>query len=492
MRLGESWWAGVPMLGPGLSLLSVYLLWFVLQELGLVMGSQDSLLTIGLTGAGWALAWGLLLAGAAAGGWGVRLVVLPALVLSLLPSSGILLMDGFSGWVLIVALALFLVWRWRQDWDGPAPDLLVPGVIILLIYSVLADRSLLMRQYEVKEMAGFIAAVMDTETLVISLYAGGILFALGGLLGDLGAVAVNRASEWLLRMPAPLLAAVGVTACLVKIAWAVSRYTGPAWLTGAAMAAAIAGWLWLTHPRPDDPPPARYPVILLAAGFVLVSLSFGYAFLFRDLQPITLHQAVMLTGAALLLAGGGCLVLGRRAAACLAGLAGIWFLLFEGALILERLDPAVSDGLVHGALLGWAAWHWRRGRRDSAPYALLCGAVLWLLVLDGLGWLLEQNPGGLIFLGLFLLLLLYGLGLLVARAVTTARRQGVALVGLGLGGLLLLFATASWGQLTDLGHIFSPATLPVLGYALLAPPVLLYGLLHPICQVSAEGRGARV
>lgn len=488
MLLGDRLQARVPILRPGLALLAVYVLWFVLQEAGLVRGSQESLLTIALTGAGWAVAWGFLLAGAAAGGWGVRILVTVALGLSLVPSAGVLLLQGSSGWVLLAALGIFLTWRWRREWDGPAQDLLGSGVIILLIYGVLADRSLLLRQYHVDEMAGFIALVMDTEVLVISLYAGGILVALGGLLGDIGGGVAGRLSVRLARLPAPLLAAAGALACLGKIGWAVSRDTSPAWLTAAALAAAMAAWLWLSRPQAGDAWPDRQPLPLLWAGFVLVSLTFGWSLLFRELEPISFGTAIRVTGGSLLLAGAAGLVLGRRGPARLAGLAGLWLLLMEGGAGLERLTPAVIDGLLHLLLLGWTAWLWARGGRASAAYGLVCGAVLWLLALDGLNWLLEQAPEGPLYLGIFLLVALYGLVLLVVEAARAGERQGVALAGLGLGGALLLFTAASWGRLSDVGEIYAPSGLPVLGYALLAPPVLLYSLLRHAHQM--EGRSA--
>jgi hypothetical protein len=474
----------------------------VLLGVMLAGGPGASVMGMVLTSAGLAMAWGCLLAGATAGGWLARLGVLGVLGLSMWPAAAAL-SRGYSGVLLLVGLAAFLVWRWWRADAQPGLDLAVTGALALVLFATLADRTAVLRADHGQVLYGLF---LEGETAVLAVVALPILAVAGAAIGDGAGSLAGGAASWLVRLkPQMLLALTGVTA-VAKLGWDLYRYHGAGWLTGLLLAAAWAAWYLLARPRAgslsrEGEWPRRMPgvVLLPALAFMLVN-EFG-----RRVLPASLTGAQFFlfcfyaTGTVALLLSLGALLAGRRPLALAGGLIGLWLLLasgdgtvplpwpvFDRLSGLPKLELAAIDGLVTLGLAGAALWRWRSGRRDPAPYALTLGALAVMTGFfgaDALMW----NPD----LAVIPVLVgaVYALAVAAGEAARREGRRAVTWAGLAMGGALLAFSLGGRATVTDMREMYSSAYMPALGYGIFALCLFVLELLRRFHAVTAEGRG---
>lgn len=492
----------VPLLWPGLILSGLLLLLMFLQGAGLRLGSQSSALAMGLTCTGLALAFGYLMAGATAGGWAARAVVLAALAAAMFPVRAAMT-RGYSGYLLLAGLLIFLAWRWRQKESHPVLDFLGSGVIVLLTYTVISDRSSIFGH--ASDGQSLFQLMLSAQAFVLGLAAGVVLQLIGAGLGDAGLEVTHRFSIRLAQLPSGLLAGVTMAAAFAKLLWDGSRYAGSGWGMALLVGGFMSAWIWAAWPRPADSWPRRMPAVIGAVALAMVLMKeFGVPELGGLHTPVQgLMIALYAAGFAALALGVGALLLGRRPAALVAGLAGIWLLfatangevhvtvpVLSALSHLPKLDGIAVDGVLHLALAAWVAWLWLRGRRDPVPYAISLMTVPVSLGFNAIDKVIEQDAALLILL-LITGAALYCLWLIHRGATRRQGRGGVVWTGLGVG-LFLLTATA--GYWTDLSGAadgyFAPGSMATLGWGMFAYVIYGTGLLRQFHRLTAE-RGDR-
>lgn len=485
----------VPLLRPGL-IVAIILLGIMLAG-----GPGASVTGMILTSAGLAVAWGCLLAGATAGGWLARLGVLGVLGLSMWPAAAAL-SRGYSGVLLLVGLAVFLVWRWWRADAQPGLDLAVTGALALVLFATLADRTAVLRADHGQALYGLF---LEGETAVLAVVALPVLAVAGAAIGDGAGSLTGAAASWLVRLKPGQLLLLTVVTAVAKLGWDLYRHHGAGWPTALLVAAAWALWYLLARPRASSLSregewPRRMPgvVLLPALVFMLVN-EFG-----RRVLPASLTGAQFFllcfyaTGAVALLLGLGALLAGRRPLALAGGLIGLWLLLASGDGTLSlpwpvlrqlsglpKLELAAMDGLITLGLTGAALWRWRSGRRDPAPYALTLAALLVMTGFfgtDALMWNPDRAE---------ILVLVGGVYALAVAAGEAARREGrqaVAWAGLAMGGALLAFSLGGWATVTDLHEMYSSIFMPALGYGIFALCLFVLELVRRFHALTAEGR----
>lgn len=479
----------VTLLWPGLIVTALFWLLMLLQAGGLGVGGAESYLAGGLTVLGLALAWGYIMTGATAGRWPARLLTLLLLAVFLIPAR-VALMKGFSGYVLLAALAAYLIWQWRVPDDETVPDLLVTGVLVLLFYSVAAERTLLYG-------GRFFSLVLSAQALVMVAPAGAAFMVVGAVPGDAAVSLVRRSMPALARFPAGLLLGAAMAVAVAKLLWDGGHTPAVAWVTGLVPAALAAGWVWLNRPR--GPWPARQPLLLASLGLavLLAQVFLGHWAARGTTSDALLLAAVTLDGLVALVIAGASLLAGNRPVALLAGLAGLWMLFAPVGVAVEipvaglawaahlpRLTTQVFDGLWNLGLAGFAVWQWLKGRREPGLHALLLAGLVAMQGLDLLDTAMSGAGARLLGPLLFAGAGVYGLWLLLNG---TARRTGktaIAYGGLGLGLTLLAAALGYWDGVARLGSNFWD--LARFGYALFWPPLLVYGLVRQTAHREAE------
>jgi hypothetical protein len=483
-------WGRVPLLRAGL--LGSLLLFGVM-----LAGGAGGLPGMALTSAGLALAWGFLLAGATAGGWGARLAVLAVLGVGLVPAWAAL-SRGYAGIVLLAGLVAYVGWRWWSRGGQPLLDLAVTGALALVLFATVAERTPLLGA---QEIGGLYGLFLTLESAILVFAATPVLMTVGASMGDLAGTVTGGVSAWLMRLGVPVLMGLVAAGALAKVGWNVWHHQGGGWLTGLLLAAAWGGWLWLTRPRQEEWP-RRLPGVELALAVVYTLLAqFGNRGLLAGMGPSELFLGgLYLTGAAALLLGLGALLTGRRPVALVSGLVGIWLLLGTGngsvrvpvpvldwLSRLPSLELAVTDTVVTVALAGWAGRLWLQGRRDPAPFALVLGALLVLTSFAGTDRLFWHAQWAVIP---FAVAVLYTLSVAVTEAARRTGQAAVVWAGLAMGGAALTFAAGTWAAQTDMQAAYSPAGSPALGYGVFTMCLFLQEVLRRMHALTAEGREA--
>lgn len=488
----------MPLVRPGMAFAVLFLLLSFLQAAGWIGGGASLGAQI-LTCAGLSLAWGYLLAGATAGGWGARVVGGLVLVVALLPVGGSII-HGFSGIALLAGLVVYLGWRWWSHVEQPALDLVVVGALALLLFGVVADRALLGAMASPGE--SFFAAVLSAETASLAYFTLPLLVLAGASLGDALGRATGAGASWLERLPAGVLFSLGAAGAAAKLAWDLAQ--GPAaegWLAAALAALALGGWYWLAHPRTRAEWPERLPMgaLALAAAFVFSNEAVVNLVSGADTRR-WLMTTIYVTAVAALVLAVGALLLRRRAFALLAGLSGMWMLVAANdgatqpyvALLaplthLPQVNGPATDGLIHVLLLGWSAACWLRGRRDRAPYALLLATVVVLVGATGLNAFLD-SPRWQASLGteaLWAGAALYCLWVGARQTPAGGGRPAVAWAGLLAGGALLLTAAGYWLRGATNDPTYGPLGMAYLGFALFSLMLYLWSWLRMAATATA-------